>query len=82
MDHAEDQHTIREWLRPIDRDAKEERNRYTFEMWLACYTQQKIADAVRMAREAVATEAKPFSTIAALARSLSSWLTPACLKFG
>ena len=30
----------------IEKDAKESRNKRIFELWLACYTQQEIADAV------------------------------------
>lgn len=37
--------TVREWLSHIDKDAKEARNRRIFEMWLACHTQEEIAEA-------------------------------------
>ena len=37
--------TIREWLSRIDKDAKEARNQKIHELWLACNTQQEIADA-------------------------------------
>jgi hypothetical protein len=36
--------TVREWLSRIDKDAKEARNRRIFDLWLACWTQQEIAD--------------------------------------
>ena len=38
--------TVREWLSRIDKDTKEDRNRRIFDMWLACYTQEEIANAV------------------------------------
>ena len=37
--------TVRNWLKRIDKDAKEARNKRIFDMWLACHTQQEIADA-------------------------------------
>lgn len=37
--------TVREWLSRMDKDAKEARNRRIFEMWMACYTTDEIADA-------------------------------------
>jgi len=38
--------TVRDWLSRMDKDAKEERNRRIFALWLACWTQQEIADEV------------------------------------
>jgi hypothetical protein len=38
--------TIREWLSRIDKDAKEARDRKIFELWLACWTQEEIAESV------------------------------------
>lgn len=38
--------TVREWLSRVDKDAKEARNCRIFDLWLACHTQQEIADAV------------------------------------
>lgn len=32
------------WLSRIDKDAKEARNKRIFDMWLACYTQDEIAE--------------------------------------
>ena len=34
------------WLSRIDKDNKEARDKRIFAMWLACHTQQEIADAV------------------------------------
>ena len=46
--------TVREWLSRVDKDAKEARDRRIFEMWLACYTQEEIAEAVGCSQGEVA----------------------------
>ena len=38
--------TVHNWLSRIDKDLKEERDRKIAEMWLACYTEEEIAEAV------------------------------------
>ncbi len=38
--------TIRRWLGRIDKDTKREQEKKIFDLWLACYTQQEIADSV------------------------------------
>jgi ParB-like nuclease domain/DNA methylase len=38
--------TVREWLSRIDKDSKEARDRRIFDLWLACRTQEEIAEAV------------------------------------
>lgn len=38
--------TVRDWLSRVDKDAKEARNRRIFDMWMASYTQEEIAEAV------------------------------------
>ena len=40
------QNTSRKWLSRIDKDSKEARNKRIFDLWLACHTQQEIADDV------------------------------------
>jgi DNA-binding CsgD family transcriptional regulator len=37
--------TVRDWLSRIDKDSKEARNRRIFDMWMACHTQEEIAEA-------------------------------------
>lgn len=37
--------TIRDWLSRVDKDAKESRNRRIFDLWMACWTAEEIADA-------------------------------------
>ena len=39
-----DERTIRDWLSRIDKDAKEARNKRIFDLWLACWTQEEIAE--------------------------------------
>ncbi len=38
--------TICDWLSRVDKDAKEARDKKIVELWLACYTQEEIAEAV------------------------------------
>jgi DNA-binding XRE family transcriptional regulator len=45
--------TLRDWLGRIDKDAKEARNRRIFEMWMACSTQEEIAEACDITKETV-----------------------------
>lgn len=46
--------TIREWLGRIDKDAKDARNKRIFDLWLACSSQDEIANAVNMSQGEVA----------------------------
>jgi hypothetical protein len=45
--------TVRSWLSRIDKDAKDARNTRTFELWLACYTQEEIAETIGVTKETV-----------------------------
>ena len=45
--------TIRDWLSRIDKDTKERRNKRILALWLACYTQEEIAEAVGITHQAV-----------------------------
>jgi len=36
--------TIQDWLSRIDKDSKEARNKRIFDLWLACWTQEEIAE--------------------------------------
>lgn len=45
--------TVYRWLGRIDKDAKVERDRRIFELWLACHTQEEIAEAVGCSRQTV-----------------------------
>lgn len=46
--------TIQGWLSRIDKDAKEARDKRIFDMWLACHTQEDIAEAVGLTDRGVA----------------------------
>ena len=61
--------TVRDWLSRVDKDAKEARDRRIFEMWLACYTQEEIAEAVGITQQAVAKMAEDFTNFGNLADS-------------
>jgi transcriptional regulator with XRE-family HTH domain/predicted DNA-binding protein YlxM (UPF0122 family) len=45
--------TVREWLSRIDKDAKEARNKRIFQLWLACHTQEEIAERENVTKETV-----------------------------
>jgi len=45
--------TIHNWLARTDKDNKEQRDAAVFRLWLACYTEEKIAEKVGMSRDAV-----------------------------
>lgn len=45
--------TIREWLSRIDRDSKAARDKRIFKMWMACYTQEEIAEREGVTKETV-----------------------------
>lgn len=45
--------TVREWLSRIDKDSKDARNRRIFEMWMACATQEEIAEACDVHKDSV-----------------------------
>ncbi len=38
--------TVRDWLSRIDKDTKPERDKRIFGLWLACWTQEEIAESV------------------------------------
>jgi len=61
--------TIRDWLSRIDKDAKEERNRRIFDLWLACYTQEEIAERENVTQQAVAKITTGFTNFGSIAES-------------
>lgn len=64
--------TIRDWLSRIDKDAKEARDKRIFAMWLACRTDQEIADAEGMPRTTITDQTKGFDEIGNLAESVKA----------
>lgn len=61
--------TIRRWLSRIDKDAKDARDKRIFAAWLACRTQQEIADAEGMPQRTIADQVEGFSDLAHLTAS-------------
>lgn len=61
--------TVRGWLSRIDKDAKEARDRRIFELWLACHTQQEIAESVGRDQSVVSDQVKGFMDFGRLADS-------------
>lgn len=61
--------TIRSWVNKIDKDAAAERRERAYALWLACHTQQDIADALEMPQRTIADLVKDFSEIGNLAKS-------------
>ena len=61
--------SVRNWLSRIDKDAKDARDKRIFAMWLACRTQQEIADAEGLSQQAVAKITDDFTTFGNLAES-------------
>ncbi|MEX0727743.1 MAG: hypothetical protein WD065_15810, partial [Planctomycetaceae bacterium] len=47
------QWAIGDWLSRMDKDAKEARDKRIFDLWLACWTQQEIADEVGLTNQQV-----------------------------
>jgi DNA modification methylase len=52
--------TIRNWLSRIDKDEKEAQDKRIFELWLACWTQEEIAEAEDIAQSVVNEKIKDF----------------------
>jgi len=46
--------TMRTWLSRIDKDERDLRDRRIFDLWMACHTQEEIADRVGITQQAVA----------------------------
>ena len=61
--------TLRDWLSRIDKDAKEARNKRIFDLWLACYTQEEIAERESVSRKAVSDIVTKFGSFGNLAEN-------------
>lgn len=53
--------TVRDWLSRVDKDAKEARDKRIFDMWLACYTIEDIAEETSASKSDVDRVVKSFS---------------------
>ena len=67
--------TVRDWLSRVDKDAKDARDRRIFEMWLACYTQEEIAEAVGAAVGTVNSVCSEMANLPELNKPAASHLT-------
>jgi len=56
----------------IDKDAKEARNQRIFDMWMACHTQEEIAETVGVPRRTVGDNFGEFGNVANLAKTQQS----------
>lgn len=61
--------TVRDWLSRVDKDAKEARNRRIFDAWLACDTQEQIAERENVDRTVVSDMSRSFVEIGNLAEN-------------
>lgn len=52
------QRSVSNYLNDVDRQIREERKQRIVDMWLACYTQEEIADAVGVARQTITDQVK------------------------
>jgi len=66
--------TIREWLSRIDKDSKDARDRRIFELWMACYTQEDIAEKVGITHQAIAQVLQETATLPEIAKPAASHL--------
>jgi hypothetical protein len=60
---------VREWPSWIDKNSKEARDKRIFDLWLACWTQEEIAEALGCPRETTRDLIAPFGEIGNLAES-------------
>lgn len=61
---------LSEWLQDIDRADREERDRRIRDMWLACYTQEEIAEAVDLDQGKIAGKIKELCQIPKLEKGI------------
>lgn len=67
--------TVRDWLSRIDKDSKDARNKRIFQFWLACYTQEEIADREGITQQQVTnilTESTNFGNLAENCKALAN----------
>ena len=57
------QPTVSKWLSRTLKEEKERKKETAFNLWLACHTQEEIAEAVDMTQQAVALWEKEFTKI-------------------
>ena len=62
--------TVNSWLSRIDKDTKEALKSKIFDMWMACHTQQEIADEIGIPRTTVEDQVKAFDENRNLSKSV------------
>lgn len=67
--------TVRDWLSRVDKDAKEARNRRIFEMHMACYTQEDIADTCGVNKDTVSEICRKMADLPKSDKSLAEHAT-------
>jgi transcriptional regulator with XRE-family HTH domain len=67
--------TIRDWLSRIDKDTKEKRNKRIFASWLACHTQEEIAEQEGITKETVSEICQKMANLPESDKSLASHAT-------
>jgi hypothetical protein len=67
--------TVNSWLSRIDKDAKEERNERIYAKWLACYTQEEIAEGEGMVQPAITQILSKFPDLEILIKSTQTLAT-------
>jgi len=55
--------TVADWLSRIDKDAKEARNNRIFDLWMACHTQEEIAERENVAKGPVSEICSEFADL-------------------
>jgi hypothetical protein len=61
--------TIRDCLSRIDKDSREARNKRIFDLWMACYTQEEIAEKENVTHQSVDLILQEMADLPKLAKS-------------
>jgi len=61
--------TVARWLDRIDKDTKADRDKRIYDMWLACHTQEEIAEAVEVSRDVVRDSFGDFGQLSKIPKS-------------
>ncbi|MEI6258511.1 MAG: DNA methyltransferase [Deltaproteobacteria bacterium] len=67
--------TVRDWLSRIDKDSKESRNKRIFDLWLACHTQEEIAERENVTKETVSQICQKMAELSESDKPVASHLT-------
>ena len=67
--------TVRDWLSRIDKDSKESRNKRIFDLWLACHTQEEIAERENVTKETVSQICQKMAELSESDKPVANHLT-------